>query len=90
MFPSQQVQPWSALNSYFQGHGDQAAQLRQARAEAARLAREPRGFEVWVTHQVVITDLTGQYTSMGEALAARAASPGDQAFAVLGRSRGPR
>jgi len=88
MFPDQTIQPWVALNSYFQGHGDRAAQLRMARMEAARLARESPGFEVWVTHQVVITDLTGQYTAMGEAIAARAS--GAQTFAVLGRSSGPR
>lgn len=89
MFPQQTVQPWPALNSYFQGHGDRAAQLRLARSEAVRLAQEASGFEVWVTHQVVITDLTGEYTGMGEAVVARASSAA-QPFAVLGRSSGPR
>ena len=35
----------------------------------ARLKAVPAGaFEVWVTHQVNITALTGEFTAMGEAL----------------------
>ncbi|MFM8609056.1 MAG: histidine phosphatase family protein [Burkholderiaceae bacterium] len=59
---------WSALNSFFQDQGvdrgrAQAAQMREA------LARIPAGrFEVWVTHQVNITALTGSWAGMGEAV----------------------
>jgi phosphohistidine phosphatase SixA len=38
-----------------------------------RLKAVPKGtFEVWVTHQVNITALTGEYTAMGEALVVHA------------------
>lgn len=58
---------WPALNSFF-GNADsgreQAAQMRAA------TARIPRGqFEVWVTHQVNITALTGAFVDMAEAFA---------------------
>ena len=57
---------WPALNSFF-GMADtrepQTAQLRAA------LVRIPAGqFEVWVTHQVNMTALTGEGMAMGEAL----------------------
>ncbi|MEY4013928.1 MAG: hypothetical protein RLZZ290_792, partial [Pseudomonadota bacterium] len=71
MFPQQTVQEWVALNSFFQGHGNRDAQLLMARQAAKARARNVPGFEVWVTHQVVISSLTGQYTSMGEAIVAR-------------------
>jgi hypothetical protein len=54
------------INSFFGGpeRGDtQTAQLHVA------LAAIPAGqFEVWVTHQVNISALSGEGTSMGEAL----------------------
>jgi phosphohistidine phosphatase SixA len=57
---------WPALNSFFElpGTGDeQTVALRTA------LKRVPAGaFEVWVTHQVNITALTGEGIQMGEAL----------------------
>ncbi len=56
----------SALASTFENRGDQEAQTKALRA---RLAYIPTGqFEVWVTHQVNITSLTGEGTAMGEAL----------------------
>ena len=56
---------WPALNSFF-GNADsgkeQAAQMRTA------IARIPRQqFEVWVTHQVNVTALTGAFIGMAEA-----------------------
>lgn len=58
-------QPWPALNSTF---GDGAGQPAQTRQLRERLLHIPSGrFEVWVTHQVNMTDLTGAYPGMGEA-----------------------
>lgn len=66
------VQPWVALNSFFQGHGHRDKQIQEASAAARMLAmrRSYGQFEVWVTHQVVISTLVGRYTSMGEILIA--------------------
>lgn len=58
-------QVWPALNSFFGADGGQSqtAQLRAA------LGRIPAGqFEVWVTHQVNMTALTGEGMTMGEGL----------------------
>jgi phosphohistidine phosphatase SixA len=55
---------WPALNSTFDGQGDPAAQQKALRA---RLQVMPKGQrEVWVTHQVIMTALTGAYPEMGE------------------------
>lgn len=55
---------WPALNSTFAGQGDPAAQQQALRE---RLLALPAGHtEVWVTHQVNMTDLTGAYPGMGE------------------------
>ncbi len=57
---------WPALNSFFAEPGDQKTQTAQLRAAIARI---PAGrFEVWITHQVNITELTHEGVSMGEAL----------------------
>jgi broad specificity phosphatase PhoE len=68
--PEIPIEPWTALNSFFQGQGDRERQLQQAFQAARNLAQRPAaaGFEVWVTHQVTITGLTGQYVAMGEML----------------------
>ncbi len=59
-----QYEDWTALNSTFAGQGDPAAQQK---ALLARLRELPKGrTEVWVTHQVNMTGLTGAYPSMGE------------------------
>ena len=56
---------WPALNSTFAGQGDPAAQQQALRE---RLSALPAGrTEVWVTHQVNMTGLTGAYPAMGEA-----------------------
>ena len=55
---------WPALNSTFAGQGDPAAQQQALRE---RLSALPAGrTEVWVTHQVNMTGLTGAYPEMGE------------------------
>lgn len=57
---------WPALNSFFDGRQSEASQTAALRTALARI---PAGqFEVWVTHQVNITALTGEVPSMGEAL----------------------
>jgi broad specificity phosphatase PhoE len=68
--PEIPIEPWAALNSFFQGQGDRERQLQQAFQAARTLAQRPAasGFEVWVTHQVTVTGLTGQYVAMGEML----------------------
>jgi hypothetical protein len=68
------VTPWTALNSFFQGHGNRNQQIEEA-AQAARAIAMRRSFgqfEVWVTHQVVVSTLTGKYLSMGECIVAAA------------------
>ncbi|RYF32920.1 MAG: histidine phosphatase family protein [Comamonadaceae bacterium] len=56
---------WSPLSSTFD---DRALEPAAADAMRAALASIPAGrFEVWVTHQVNITALTGEFASMGEA-----------------------
>jgi Histidine phosphatase superfamily (branch 1) len=56
---------WPALNSTFGGQGDLPGQLDVLR-ERLRPHR-PGVLEVWVTHQVIMTGLTGAYPAMSEA-----------------------
>jgi len=59
-----QSQDWSPLNSTFAGQGNPTAQIQALRE---RLLAMPAGrTEVWVTHQVIMTALTGAYPEMGE------------------------
>ncbi len=59
-----QYENWPALNSTFAGQGDAPAQLQALRE---RLLALPVGrTEVWVTHQVIMTGLTGAYPALGE------------------------
>lgn len=61
------VAVWPALNSFF-SEADSPKQAAQTAALQAALAQIPPGvFEVWVTHQVNITALTGDVPRMGEA-----------------------
>lgn len=71
------IEPWTALNSFFQGHGNRNAQLEEAMREARSIAmRKSFGqFEVWVTHQVTISSLANHYTSMGEMIVAAYDAP---------------
>ncbi len=60
-----QAQDWPALNSTFAGQGQAAAQDMALRD---RLRQMPAGrMEIWVTHQVNMTALTGAYPGLGEA-----------------------
>lgn len=67
------IEPWTALNSFFQGHGNRDTQILGAMGSAKSLAaaNKPGMFEVWVTHQVVVTALTQSYCAMGEMIVAR-------------------
>ena len=68
----------SALNSSFDNPSVQDSQTQRLRA---RLKGIPsRQFEVWVTHQVNITAMTGEVVQMGEGLVVSGLG------AVLGRS----
>jgi len=72
------------LNSFFQGHGSRDQQLKDA-LSAARIIHERRKtgeFEVWVSHQVVISALTGHACAMGEMIVAQSQGP-DQTLRVL-------
>jgi len=60
------VESWPALNSFFQGRGNEQAQTTELRRSLAAL---PAGrIEAWVTHQVNVTALTGEGVVMGEVL----------------------
>ncbi len=74
---------WPALNSFFQGQGDQATQTA---AVMARLRQTPPRNTMLVTHQVNISALTGQSTAMGEVLLCRWPTQ-DQRLQVLDRLR---
>jgi len=60
------VQPWPALDSFFGDSSTQAAQTQVLRKALAEL--RPGAFEVWVTHMVNISALTGEGAAMGEGL----------------------
>ncbi len=81
-----QMEPWEALNSFFEGgdtQGAQTAALRKA------LAAVPAGqVEAWVTHQVNITALTGIYPASGEVLVLRRGDGADGAPMVVRRIKG--
>lgn len=73
---------WEPLNSTFDDARRSAAAAEGTAALRTALAAMPAGrFEVWVTHQVNITALTGEFVQMGEGLLV------DAAGAVQGRSR---
>ena len=57
---------WPALNSFFEEARTRDVQTAQLRTALKGMA--PGMFEVWVTHQVNMTALTGEGMTMGEAL----------------------
>jgi broad specificity phosphatase PhoE len=59
------VTEWGALNSTFDQSAKQPAQTRQLRERLRQI--KPGQFEVWLTHQVNMTDLSREYPAMGEA-----------------------
>lgn len=76
-----EVRQWPPLDSFFGGQGDRNTQTREALAGLSELPRD--GVWVWVTHQVNISALSGEYTAMGEAIVARPRDDGS--LQVVGR-----
>lgn len=74
---------WPALNSFFQGQGDDAAQTR-AVLQALATLRAPANWML-VTHQVNISALTGEFPAMGELFLVRPAPSSDGRLRVLAR-----
>lgn len=76
------AEAWPPLNSFF---GDAASRERQSAALGAALPGIAVGsFEVWVTHQVNITALTGEFAQMGEACVVQRPTP-NAPIRVVGR-----
>lgn len=61
------VEPWPALDSTF-GQPERGPAQDMALRERLAARRGARTFELWVSHQVNISALTGTPTSMGQAL----------------------
>ncbi|MBA4742226.1 MAG: histidine phosphatase family protein [Azoarcus sp.] len=76
-----EVREWPPLDSFFGGQGDRDSQTREALAGLSELPRDR--VWVWVTHQVNISALSGEYTAMGEAIVARPRDDGS--LQVVGR-----
>lgn len=72
-------EPWAPLNSTFGAGADAAPATQLLRNTLARIPKST--FEVWVTHQVNITGLTGESAAMGEGLVV------DRAGRTVARSR---
>jgi broad specificity phosphatase PhoE len=68
------AQPDDALNSFFDNPDAGPAQTATSRTLLARIP--PGTFEVWVTHQVNASALTGEWLAMGEALVVVSADGG--------------
>jgi phosphohistidine phosphatase SixA len=75
------VEPWPALDSFFDDRSGEPAQTASLRA--ALLALAPGEVQAWVTHQVNISALTGEGTAMGEALVLRGERQRDGSVRVL-------
>lgn len=74
----------ASLGSTFDARSRADAQTAVLRARLSAIA--PGTFEVWVTHQVNVSALTGEGPSMGEAFIVRA-SPRDGSVQILARTR---
>ena len=72
------------LGSTFGGRADATAQTLALQARLRAVA--PGTFEVWVTHQVNVTALTGEVPSMGEAFVVSTSTTGS-AVRVLARTQ---
>jgi len=72
------VEPWPALDSFFDDRAREPAQSAQLAARRRELARGS-GFELWVTHQVNITALTQGFTPMGGGVWLRRSGSGSAA-----------
>lgn len=71
------AEPWAALGSP-RGRADGGGRdaLDELRRALAAVTDRGTGFEAWVTHQFVLTDLVGGGVSSGESLVLRADSEG--------------
>jgi hypothetical protein len=76
-----EVEPWTALDSFFDQRARESAQTAALRQRLGTL-RGP-GFELWVTHQVNITALAGAPAAMGQALWLAARVDGSVAASVF-------
>lgn len=81
-----QADEWPALNSLIADRAAESAQTAQLKQALAQLAAG--GFEVWVTHQVNITALSGSYTGSGDGVVLRS-SGADGSALLVGRWRSP-
>lgn len=65
-------QPWPPLDSMLRDSAQREAHVALLRGELARRAlADVAGFEVWVTHQVNISALTGAFADAGDAVLLR-------------------
>jgi broad specificity phosphatase PhoE len=79
-FPGNQVEPFAALNSFFEDRSSEPKQTRDALARIAAI-RAPANV-AFVTHHVNILALTGEAVGSGEAVLVR---PAGTALRVIGR-----
>ena len=79
-FPGTQVDPFPALNSFFEDRSSEQKQTRDAMARIAAI-RAPSNL-VFVTHHVNVLALTGEVAGSGEAILVR---PAGTAVRVIGR-----
>lgn len=80
-FPSLPINHLPALDSLFTDNSRAAMQTTALRESLQRISQS--SVTVWITHQINVTALTGEYLGMGEALVLR--PEGDGKFHVLGR-----
>lgn len=79
------AEPWAALSSPYGGAASINVQAqRELSLAVSAVSQQSRRFEVWVTHQFVLTDLVGVAADSGEALLLRADKDGDN-VRLLGR-----
>ena len=71
------AQPWDALASPVGSQAPQRQARTQALQAALREATARPGFQVWVTHDFVVSDLTGSNVQSGEGLVLQADAAGD-------------
>ena len=62
------VTAFQGLGSFFEGHVDRSQSLKAVSAKLSSIAKEQMQPAVMVTHQVVISAITGLGTSSGEAI----------------------
>lgn len=78
------VEAWPPLDSFFAGRGNRDVQTRDALAALGELPTESNW--VWITHQVNISALTGEFAGQGEVVVAR---PENGRLRSVGKWRAP-